>query len=211
MILRARRAGVTVKVICNASVMGAIGATGLQLYSFGQTVSIPYFDGSWRPDSFVDRILSNRAAGLHTLCLLDIKVKEPDFEALARGARNAPPLPPRFMSVAQAVEQLLEVVEARRAAAVDTGEEPVVALDRSTLGVGCARLGQPTEQIIAATLAELCDPSTDLGAPLHSLVIPAAEIHELEEEYLNQFRLTPAVGADGASDLPPPPPASASN
>ena len=68
----------------------AIGATGLQLYSFGQTVSIPYFDGSWRPDSFVDRILSNRAAGLHTLCLLDIKVKEPDYEALARGARNAP-------------------------------------------------------------------------------------------------------------------------
>ncbi len=29
---------------------------------------------TWRPDSFYDRILSNRKMGLHTLCLLDIKV-----------------------------------------------------------------------------------------------------------------------------------------
>lgn len=31
------------------------------------------------------RVLSNRRQGLHTLCLLDIKVKEPNLEALARG------------------------------------------------------------------------------------------------------------------------------
>ena len=29
---------------------------------------------TWRPDSFYDRIAANRRAGLHTLCLLDIKV-----------------------------------------------------------------------------------------------------------------------------------------
>ena len=44
-----------------------------------------FFTETWRPDSFYDRIAANRRAGLHTLCLLDIKVKEPSLEALARG------------------------------------------------------------------------------------------------------------------------------
>ena len=50
-----------------------------------QAVSIVFFTETWRPDSFYDRIAANRRAGLHTLCLLDIKVKEPSLEALARG------------------------------------------------------------------------------------------------------------------------------
>jgi diphthine synthase len=33
-----------------------------------------FFTPTWRPDSFYDRIRDNRKAGLHTLCLLDIKV-----------------------------------------------------------------------------------------------------------------------------------------
>lgn len=37
----------------------------------------------------------------------DIKVKEPDFDALMRGRRAF--LPPRYMTVAQAASQLLEV------------------------------------------------------------------------------------------------------
>jgi len=36
-------------------------------------------------DSFYDKIAANRKLGLHTLCLLDIKVKEPNLEALCRG------------------------------------------------------------------------------------------------------------------------------
>lgn len=50
-----------------------------------QAVSIVFFTETWRPDSFYDRIAANRKLGLHTLCLLDIKVKEPSLEALARG------------------------------------------------------------------------------------------------------------------------------
>ncbi len=50
-----------------------------------QAVSIVFFTDTWRPDSFYDRIAANRKLGLHTLCLLDIKVKEPSLEALARG------------------------------------------------------------------------------------------------------------------------------
>lgn len=40
-----------------------------------QAVSIVFFTDSWRPDSFYDKIAANRKMGLHTLCLLDIKVR----------------------------------------------------------------------------------------------------------------------------------------
>ena len=36
--------------------MGAAASCGLQLYQYGYTVSIPLFEGEWRPDSFYDRI-----------------------------------------------------------------------------------------------------------------------------------------------------------
>jgi diphthine synthase len=75
MIIRARNAGCTVEVIHNASVMGASASCGLQLYQFGYTVSIPLFEGTWRPASFYDRIKYNKEGGMHTLCLLDIKVR----------------------------------------------------------------------------------------------------------------------------------------
>lgn len=54
----------------NASVMNAIGICGLQLYRYGETVSIPFFTETWRPDSFYEKIQRNRNLGLHTLCLL---------------------------------------------------------------------------------------------------------------------------------------------
>ena len=57
LLLRAEARGINVKVIHNASIMNAVAACGLQLYSFGQTVSIPYFTPTWRPRSFYPRIV----------------------------------------------------------------------------------------------------------------------------------------------------------
>lgn len=62
--------GIEVKIVHNASVMNAIGICGLQLYRYGETVSIPFFTDTWRPDSFYEKIQQNRTMGLHTLCLL---------------------------------------------------------------------------------------------------------------------------------------------
>jgi hypothetical protein len=42
---------------------------------------------------------SSQAGKMHTLALLDIKVKEPDFSAMMRGQTTF--LPPRFMTVNQ--------------------------------------------------------------------------------------------------------------
>ena len=140
-----------------------------------QAVSIVFFTETWRPDSFYDRILANRQQGLHTLCLLDIKVKEPSLESLARGKKVYEPA--RYMTVNTAIEQLLEVEASRN----------LNAFGADTLAVGVARVGAPSQQIVAGTMQELLD--VDFGEPLHSLVI-AGNMHVIETEFLQQFRVT---------------------
>lgn len=70
LVVRAKKLGVAVEVVHNASVMNAIGVCGLQLYRYGETISLPFFTETWKPDSFYEKIQRNRALGLHTLCLL---------------------------------------------------------------------------------------------------------------------------------------------
>lgn len=111
LVLRAVERGIPCEPIHNCSIMNAIGCTGLQLYHFGQTVSIVFFQDNWKPDSFYDKIEQNLNIGLHTLLLLDIKVKEQSIENMARGKLEYEP--PRFMTVAQCCQQLLEVIERR--------------------------------------------------------------------------------------------------
>jgi len=64
--------------------MNAMGACGLQLYNFGQTVSLVFFTDTWKPSSFYDRVKENWERGMHTLVLLDIKVREQSEENMAR-------------------------------------------------------------------------------------------------------------------------------
>ncbi len=173
LLLRAEARGIPVKVIHNASIMNAVAACGLQLYSFGQTVSIPYFTPTWRPRSFYPRIVANYSARLHTLCLLDIKVKEMSDENLARGRKIYEP--PRFMTVNESLELLAECEEAEAGGVAKS----------DSLVVGLARVGAPDQIIRAGTLAELV--AADFGAPLHALVIPGPELHELEYEMLRKM------------------------
>lgn len=74
--LRAVKLGIQVQVIHNASIISAVGCTGLQVYRFGEVVSVPLWTEKWKPDSFYPKILKNMKADLHTLVLVDIKVKE---------------------------------------------------------------------------------------------------------------------------------------
>jgi len=172
--LRARQRGIQVHVVHNASIMNAVGAAGLQLYRYGEAISIVFFTESWRPDSFYDKILSNRRMGLHTLCLLDIKVKEPSLESLARGKKVYEP--PRFMSIATAVDQLLEIEQNRKEN----------AYDENTICVGVARVGSESQKIVAGPMKSLLD--VDFGAPLHSLII-AGDTHSIEDEILELYKV----------------------
>ncbi|XP_077300849.1 diphthine methyl ester synthase-like isoform X2 [Arctopsyche grandis] len=175
-LLRAKQKNIPYKVIQNASIINAVGCCGLQLYSFGETISIPFWTDNWKPDSFFDKILGNYTRGLHTLCLLDIKVKEPTEESLTKKVKVY--MEPRFMSTSQACQQLIEIIQNRT-------ENTDLTVD--SLVVGLARVGAETQKIAACTMRQMCE--TDLGPPLHSLVIPARVLHPLEEEFLEQFKL----------------------
>ncbi|KAK0434158.1 tetrapyrrole methylase [Desarmillaria tabescens] len=180
-ILRARALGIPTRVIHNASIMNAVGACGLQLYNFGQTVSLVFFTETWKPDSFYDRIKENADLGLHTLVLLDIKVKEQSEENLARGRKIYEP--PRYMSIRQAVSQLIEIESLRQTGTLSPDITLAVALSR----VGG---GSDNQRIVAGTLTELVNhPEDAFGDPLHSLVIVGKRLHHLEVEYAQDFAI----------------------
>ncbi|EIM80545.1 Diphthine synthase [Stereum hirsutum FP-91666 SS1] len=177
-ILRARSLKIPTHVIHNASIMNAIGACGLQLYNFGQTVSLVFFTDSWKPDSFYDRVKENADLGMHTLVLLDIKVKEQSEENLARGRKIYEP--PRYMSIPLAVSQLLEVESTRQSG---------ILSPETTLAIAVSRVGGGEHQrIVCGTLQELSEQPDDVyGEPLHSLVIVGKRLHHLEAEYAESY------------------------
>jgi len=175
LMIRAREKGIQTKTIHNASIMNAIGCCGLQLYSYGETVSIPFWTEDWQPDSFYDKIQTNFESGFHTLCLLDIKVAERSIENMMKNRKIFEP--PRFMTVSQAVDQLLKISQKK-------GGDGTINED--SIGIGVARIGHDDQKMVAGTLKELID--IDFGAPLHSLVIPG-HLHILEQEAVNFLKL----------------------
>lgn len=87
---RAHELGIKVQIINNASVITAVGITGLQLYKFGKTTSIPFFD----VDNPYHTLTQNLSLGLHTLCLLDLD-----------------PVEDKFLSVNDAIAKMLKLEE----------------------------------------------------------------------------------------------------
>nr|CCC90290.1 unnamed protein product [Trypanosoma congolense IL3000] len=171
LVVRCHEKGIKYAVIHNASIINAVGCCGLQLYRFGQVLSLCFWTETWRPDSWYDRLKTNRANGLHTLLLLDIKVKEISDENLARGRKVYEP--PRYMRIGEAIDQILEVERLKKGGAV--------GVDGSSLAVGMARIGSETQQIVAGPMRDLRE--VDFGLPLHSLII-AGDVHACEEEHL---------------------------
>lgn len=172
LIVRCHQKKIETKVIHNASILNAVGCCGLQLYRFGQTISLCFWTETWRPDSWYERLKSNRTAGLHTLVLLDIKVKEISDENLARGRKIYEP--PRYMTINQGLQQILDVEAAKNEKAIDP----------STMAVGLARVGSSSQKIVSGKISDLLQ--VDYGEPLHSLII-AGDIHECEMEHLSLY------------------------
>ncbi|KAJ8979649.1 hypothetical protein NQ317_001356 [Molorchus minor] len=157
--LRAKEKQIKVQVIHNASILNAIGCCGLQLYSFGETISIPYWTDTWKPDN--------------------IKVKEPTLESLTKKKKEY--MPPKFMSVSEASQQLLYIIRKIK----ENGETSVIGEDSSCVGV--ARVGSEDQKIVFCSLREMSE--FDLGGPLHSLVLVGPVLHPMETEFLQQFRI----------------------
>ncbi|MBU1205050.1 MAG: diphthine synthase [Nanoarchaeota archaeon] len=157
--LRAEKAGIGCIVVHNASVFSAVGVTGLQLYKFGRTTSIPFQEEKWHPETPYDAIKENMNSGLHTLILLDLR---PDEK--------------KFMTVNQAIEYLLSIEDKRK--------EKVFS--KELFCVGCARLGSLKPCIKAGNAEELL--KENFGKPVHCLIVPG-KLHFAEEEALELFKI----------------------
>lgn len=72
LVLGARKAGVKTEIIHSSSIFSAVAETGMHLYKFGRTVSLPTPENNYFPLSPYGNILENKKSGLHTLLLLDI-------------------------------------------------------------------------------------------------------------------------------------------
>lgn len=169
--LRAKKENIEIKYHPNASILNAVGITGLELYKFGKTTSMVFFDGDWKPSNVYDTIKDNLAQGLHTLILLDIKVAEPRKEDLLRGKNK--PQPPRFMTVNECLEQLLELESIHKKKIIS----------KETKVIGCARIG--TANIIKYDTIENIS-KCNFGKPLHIVIIPG-KLHPIELEAITSF------------------------
>lgn len=124
--LRAKKEGIGCFVIHNASILTAIGVTGLQLYKFGKTTSIPLENDNI--ETPYDVLKGNLSLGLHTLFLLDLNPEDD-----------------KFMAANDAIRYLLKV-ELKR-------NEKI--FNERTLCAGCARIGSESQLIKAGTAKEL--------------------------------------------------------
>jgi len=72
--IEAKKQGIKTRVIHNSSIYSAVGETGLHIYKFGPTITIPFSEKVKKqpPLSMYDTIEDNKNRGLHTLCLLDL-------------------------------------------------------------------------------------------------------------------------------------------
>lgn len=172
---RALKIGVKIEVLNNASIMNSCGISGLSLYRFGETVTIPFFTNTWKPFSFLEKIVKNSNCDFHTLVLLDIKVKEISEENLCRGKKIYEK--PRFMTINVALKQMLEAEENLK-----TG-----IINENTLVVGLARVGAPTQTVVSGKIKDLVD--FDFSGPLHSLIVCAPNLHSMEKEMMEFYNV----------------------
>ncbi|MBS7658777.1 MAG: diphthine synthase [Candidatus Bathyarchaeia archaeon] len=153
--VKAEKMGIKTKLIHAASIFSAIaGATGLQSYKFGRSVSIPIAAGFPVSETPYNVIKINKNLGLHTLVLLDL-----DVEAGI------------YLTVPEALKQLLIVEENRR--------ENVINLNSFIIVV--ARLGGAAMYVKSFLVKDALN--QDFGNPPFSIVFPG-KLHFMEVEAL---------------------------
>jgi diphthine synthase len=115
--LRAKKTKTRTIIIHGSSIVSAIGVTGLEVYKFGKTASIPLPQKSYKPESFFDVLEMNQRNGLHTLFLLD--------------PNNG------GVTINKAIEMLLDISAKRKRK----------TFTQNTKCLGCARIGAKDQMI----------------------------------------------------------------
>ncbi|MFH1106240.1 MAG: diphthine synthase [Candidatus Aenigmatarchaeota archaeon] len=76
LVAEAKKQRIKTRIIHNASILSAIGETGLHAYKFGKSATIPMPDKISNADSVYNAIKENKTLGLHTLLLLDVDLEK---------------------------------------------------------------------------------------------------------------------------------------
>ena len=156
--LRAHKAGIRTRIIHAASVLtAAAGATGLQSYKFGRTVTVPVSRTGEFPESILSAIETNLDAGLHSLVLLEIDVENQ-----------------RHVTIPEALEEIVTLSCGKTEGRIS----------RETLAVGLARLESPSMVVKAGSISELI--KWNFGDPPYCLIFPG-NLHFVEVEALQVF------------------------
>ena len=130
LLLSLSKMGIHSRLIHGSSVSSAIcGATGLQSYKFGKTVTVPYDPPI--PPSVIETISENNRRGLHALLLLDVNVNTRTqvtvSEALARIGSASPDGEARLaIGVARlgALDEFVRASRIRDLVKIDFGNPP---------------------------------------------------------------------------------------
>ena len=85
LLLEAKKSRIKTKVIHNASILTAVGETGLELYKFGRVASIPFDNKDIKAP--LKALEKNQNADLHTLFLLDLDPKKKRFMGAEQAAQ----------------------------------------------------------------------------------------------------------------------------
>ncbi|MCX8153249.1 MAG: diphthine synthase [Candidatus Bathyarchaeota archaeon] len=151
--IEAAKRGIKTRIIHGPSVISAvIGLSGLHNYKFGKTVTVPFAENF--SETPYNVIAQNKSLGLHTLCLLDLKVDEE-----------------RFLSINEALKLLLQIEQKRK--------EDIITAE--TIAVGIARAGSNCPTLKADHVKTLL--AYDFGGPPQSLIFPG-ELHFMEADAL---------------------------
>ncbi|WXG41195.1 MAG: diphthine synthase [Candidatus Freyarchaeum deiterrae] len=140
--LRALEMGIDSKIIHAPSIISAAPSIcGLANYKFGMSVSIPFPEASYFPESPYSVVRKNWFRGLHTLVFLDIKADAS-----------------RYMTINEGLEFLIHFDSKKRRQIL-----------RDTVLVGVARAGSPEPVVHAGFIDDLN--SFDFGPPPHILIV----------------------------------------
>ena len=162
LMIQAKEEGIPTTLYNGISIFSACPtALGLQPYKFGRTVTLPFIEDGYQPQSPYDNILENKERGLHTMVLLDIHADED-----------------RYMTGKQAIEWLLEGER--------KWEKGLIKDD--TLICVASKIGSSEQKLTAGYPKQLLE--MDLGGPLFTLVIPG-NLHFMEAYSLVYFAGAP--------------------
>ncbi|OGD55844.1 diphthine synthase, partial [Candidatus Bathyarchaeota archaeon RBG_13_52_12] len=129
LVLEAKQKAVETRIIHGSSIFSAIAETGLSIYKFGKTVTMPFPDkGS--PDTVLRGIEENLSYGLHTLVLLDLDNEKNTYMAAPYAVQGLIDAGMRPDTLVVAVARLgrpgsiIRAGKAQEVASLDLGEPP---------------------------------------------------------------------------------------